>query len=1003
MIKLFSLFSLHSSKIVLAVLFFCSGSVWANDIKVAGTVSENGIGIPGVTIKVKGTNTGTLTDADGKYNITAPDNGTLIFSFIGYDTVEEAIGNRTTINISLTAASRTLDEVVVVGYGSQRKRDLTGSIGKVKGEELFKQPVQTPTQALQGKVAGVQIIASGQPNSQPQVRIRGIGSALAGVNPLYVVDGVLTDDIRNINTNDIISVEVLKDASASIYGVRAANGVILISTKKGKAGDVKVSYDGMTGYRQAANLVQMADRTQYIDYMKEIAPTVNVTGSAHAFEGTTDWYGAVLRKGQQQNHNISISGGSERSTFYISGGYIVDNGIVTTNDFKRLTFRINNDYSISKRLKLTTQLSYTRGNEKGVELGDTYRSVYRASPVVMAQNDAGKYGNTSAFGNVGNPLLSMDMRNERNQSNRFQGNVAFEYSPIEWLKLKTAFSADNGYGNNRVYLTPFQTDLNTYITSGGNQRRLTSQLNLTDNRFLRWIADNTVTFAKSFGKHDVTVLAGSVTEKFTANQITGSRINVPVNPDLWYLGLGNPDSQLANGSTGDLQTRQSFVGRVNYNFDSKYLLTASLRRDGSSKFIQRWGNFSTIGLGWVLSEESFIKNNLTFFDFLKLRGSWGKVGNDNIESAAYILTAGVNIPYYFGTTIAYGSVIQDIKDQNLRWEASEQSNIGFEFAALHNRLSGEIDYYNKKVNDALAYKIIPAIFGDPDNQLLTNVASFVNKGVEVSLNWKDKIAQGLNYNLGGNISFNKNQLLGLNGGQALLAGSVGQQGLVTRTDNGREVGSFYVLNAIGVFQNQAEIDASPVFGTRANVKPGDLKYQDIDGNNVIDANDKIYAGSYQPKAYYGFNLGLDFKGFDVSTDFYGSYGGKIYNGKRAFRFENTDNIEAAYADARWKADRPSTTDPRIINSATPASTYFIESGDFIRLNNLTLGYSVPKAWLNKINIERLRLYLVGQNLFTKSKFSGFSPELPAGPLESGIELNTYPTTRTVALGLSLGF
>ncbi|WP_273215223.1 SusC/RagA family TonB-linked outer membrane protein [Runella zeae] len=1003
MLKLLSSFLAPKHQILTILLCLWSGVLLAKDIKITGIVTDNGIGVPGVTVKVKGTATGTLTDVEGKYSITADENATLTFSFIGFNTVEENIANRTQINVNLTAASQVLDEVIVVGYGSQRKRDLTGSIGKVKGEELFKQPVQTATQALQGKVAGVQIIASGQPNTQPQVRIRGIGSALAGVNPLYVVDGVLTDDIRNINNNDIVSLEVLKDASASIYGVRAANGVILITTKKGKAGEIKVNYDGNTGFRQAANLVKMANRDQYLDYLKEIAPTFNAAASPHAFAGTTDWYDAVLRRGQQQNHNISVSGGSEKSTFYISGGYIVDNGIVTTNDFRRITFRINNDYNISKRLKLTTQLSYTRGNEKGVELGDTYRSVYRASPMVIAKDENGKYGNTSAFGNVGNPLLSMDTRNDRTQTSRFQGNVALEYTPIEWLKLRTAFSADNGFSNNRVYLTPFQTDLNTYITSGGNQRRLNSQLNLTENRFLRWIADNTATFAKSFGKHDVTLLVGSITEKFTTNQITGSRINVPVNEDLWYLGLGNPDSQLSNGSTGDLQTRQSFVGRLNYNFDGKYLLTASLRRDGSSKFVQRWGNFPTIGAGWVLSEESFIKNTLPFLDFLKLRGSWGKVGNDNIESAAYILTAGVNVPYYFGSTIAYGSVIQDIKDQNLRWEASEQADIGFEFTALNNRLSGEMDYYNKKVNDALAYRIIPAIFGDPDNQLLTNVASFVNKGIELSLNWKDKIGKGFNYTFGGNISFNKNQLLGLNGGQALLAGSVGQQGLVTRTDNGREVGSFYVLNAIGVFQNQAEIDASPVFGTRANVKPGDLKYQDVDGNNVIDANDKIYAGSYQPKAYYGFNLGLDFKGFDFSTDFYGSYGGKIYNGKRAFRFENTDNLEAAYADARWKADRPSNTDPRIINSATPASTYFIESGDFIRLNNLTLGYSIPKGLLNKAKIERCRVYFVAQNLFTISKFSGFSPELPAGPLESGIELNTYPTTRTIAVGLNLGF
>jgi TonB-linked SusC/RagA family outer membrane protein len=520
--------------------------------------------------------------------------------------------------------------------------------------------------------------------------------------------------------------------------------------------------------------------------------------------------------------------------------------------------------------------------------------------------------------------------------------------------------------------------------------------------------DNTATFNKKFDRHNVTFLAGTVTESFRSNDISGSRINIPASSDQWYLSLGNPDVQSTNSSGGDLQARHSFVTRLSYAFADKYLLSASFRADGSSKFSSKWGYFPTVGAGWVMTDEKFMENS-KFFNSLKLRGSWGRVGNDNIESNAYILTATTNIPYFFNNNIILGTVIQDIKDQQLKWESGEQLDIGFEFSILNKRLSGEADYYTKTTRNALANRTIPAIFGDPNNQFLTNIASFRNKGYELVMNWSDNIRKTFSYTLGGNLSFNKNRVIGLSGGQALLGGEVGQQSFVTRTEEGQPVGSFYVLKAIGVFQNQAEIDASPVYGTRADVKPGDLKYEDVSGPNgkpdgVIDLTyDRVFVGSYQPKVYYGFNAGLNFRGFDLTADFYGNTGNKIYNGKRAFRFQNTDNIEADYANSRWKADRPSTTNPRIITSATPASTYFIESGSFVRLNNLTLGFNFPAAGLQKIKIKSFRIYVTAQNLFTAKKFSGFSPELIGGPLDSGIELNAYPTTRTFAFGVNMGF
>lgn len=971
--------------------------------RVTGRVTDqdNKQGLPGANVIIKGTTTGTSTDVDGNYSLEVAPDAVLQFSMIGMTSQEIPVGSQTVVNVELAGDAQALEEVVVVGYGTQRRRDLTGAVAQVKGEEIVKYPVQTPTQALQSKLAGVQIISSGRPNEQPQIRVRGVGSALAGVSPLYVVDGVLTDDIRNISNNDILSIEVLKDASAAIYGVRAANGVVIVTTKRGQKGPVQVQYDANVSLRQAANLVGMANRDQYISYLADAAPTKNVNDSPLTYTGTTNWYNEALRSAPQSNQNLSISGGGERNTFFFSVGYFTDQGVVKTNDFRRLTIRANNEIKITDQLTFSNQLSFSRGNERGVNLDGVYTSLYRAAPIVPGFVD-GKYGNLSAFGNVGNPLLSLDTRTNRIINNRLQGNLALDYRPVEWLKLRSAFNTDLIFNRNQTYLQAFQNDAITFITAGGNQRQQNSSLNLTSSQSVRYIIDNTATIDRSFGENNFTFLLGAVTERFSANAIAGSRINVPNDPNLWYLGLGDPNQQLSNDSNGDLQTRQSFVTRATFSLSSKYLFNASLRADGSSKFRERWGYFPTAGVGWVISDEAFMKKQ-TLLDFLKLRGSWGILGNDAIESNAYILTAGVNIPYFYNNGLMLGSAIQDIKNQNLKWERTQQVDVGLEFGLFNSRLTGEIDYYNKTTRDALAFQIIPAIFGDPDNQFLTNIASFRNRGVELSLNWRQTTTSGLGYSIGGNVTANKNQVVGLNGGQALLAGGIGQQGLITRTDNGQPVGSFYVLNAIGVYQNQAEIDGSPVFGTRANVRPGDLKYEDVNGDDVIDTDDRIYAGSYQPSLYYGINLGLNFKGFDLAADVYGNSGNKVYNGKKAFRFENTDNIEASYATARWTPTNPSATDPRLLTSATPASTYFVESGSFVRLNNLTLGYTIPAALRDKVKLRQARLYVTAQNLITIKKFSGFSPELPGGPLDSGIELNAYPTTRTFAAGLSVGF
>ncbi len=994
------------------------GSMPEQEGPVRGTVKDkNGVGLIGVTVRVKGTSAGTTSGADGAFTINLPaGKDTLVFSYLGYISQEVKAGTAT-LNIILQTSESQLEQVVVVGYGTQRKRDLTGSIASVKGEDLLTQPVQTATQAAQGRISGVQVISSGQPNSQPQIRVRGTGSVLAGANPLYVVDGVLTDDIRNIATADILTMDVLKDASAAIYGVRAANGVIIITTRKGKAGKPQVRYDANVGFREAASLVEMASREQYISYLADAAPGKDPVNNPYVYNGTTNWYNEVLRKAFQMNHNISVSGGSEKSTYYLSAGYIQEDGIIQTNNFKRFTFRANNDVNITDQLKFTSMISYSRAISRDVELGDTYRNIYRAAPIVKAFED-GRYGNTSGWANVGNPFLAINKRNDGRGESRLQGNVALEYSPVSFLKLRSGFNADLKFGNDRIYAYRFLNDDATFLVAGGNQQNQNSRLTREEYRSQGWIWDNTITFDKTFDKHSLTLLAGSVTEGFYSTSLKGVRINVPEAEDLWYLDLGDPNVQSTIANVGDKYARQSFVGRVNYGYDGRYLLSASIRADGSSKFSERWGYFPTVGVGWVLSEESFLKDK-GVFDFLKLRGSWGKLGNDNIPTNAYIAVTSVDAPYIFDGNVSLGGALKEVKDPFLKWEATTQYDVGFEFALLKSRLSGEIDYYNKKTTDALVVVNTPAILGDQDNSYITNAASFKNQGWEISLNWKDDITDDLSYTIGGNITFNKNELTGLNGGQALQGGNVGQQSFVTRTDNGHPVGSFYVRDAIGIFQNQAEIDnykGPSGNAIQPGAAPGDLKYRDVDGDGDIDDNDKIYAGSFQPKCFFGFNLGLNYKGLDLSANFYGNAGNKIYNGKKAFRFDPADNIEADYASKRWTSTNPSTTDPRLITAGTPASTYFVESGTYVRLNNLMLGYTFSSKTMKLIGINSFRIYATSQNLFTLKKFSGFSPELPGGTiddanatnnksgiLDAGIELNAYPTTRTFALGVNVSF
>ena len=985
------------------------------DIQITGRVTgDNGEALSGVSITLIGTSRGTATDNNGQFTITVPQDGTLRISYVGYQNQEVKVNNNSLINIQLKASAVQMDQVVVVGYGSQRKSDVTGATATVKGSELAKQPVLTATQALQGKAAGVQIISSGQPGVSPAIFIRGTSTALAGTAVLYVVDGVLTDDISNINTGDIVTMNILKDASATaIYGSRGANGVIIITTKRGVAGKPKISYDGNAGIRQAAFLVKMANAAEYANYASS-ASGLNVQAGAYS----TDWYGQILRTAFEQNHNVSLSGGNESATYFLSAGYFTDQGIVIDNIYKRFTIRSNSDFKISSKVRAGMDVSFSNGHDDRVDITGAYNDAYRAAPIIPSKIN-GKYGNVSSYQNVGNPVLDIESKKNPVINNRLQGAAYLEIKPVQWLTFRSSLGGDLQNINNTTYTYQFKNDTSTFIVLGGNQQNNLSILNVEYTKQFRYVWDNTITFNQRFDKHNLTVLVGTTAEQVTSNDFAGLKKNVPADPDLWYLSEGDANtSQIAADITKIYKyTRNAYLGRINYSYNDRYLLTATIRADGTSRFPpqNRWGYFPSVGLGWIISKESFMESQ-TIFDNLKLRGSWGKVGNDNIPADAFTLTVTPNLNYPFAGGVATpGSAITRIKDPNLKWETTTETDVAIEFGSLHNRLSGEVNYYTKLVGDALINVQIPGVAGDITGRVLTNAASIRNTGVEVSLNWTDKLTPKISYHIGGNVTFNKNEVVGLNGGQPIDDGGVSQSD-VTRTDNGHPVGSFYVLKMIGVFQSDAEV-ANYKNPDGTQIQPGahagDLKYQKAPlpgGKSPTGPIDPIqdlqFVGSYQPVAYYGINLGISYEHFDLSIDGYGNAGNQVYNGKKAFRRSDggVDNIESYQAYARWTASNHSETEPAANKGLLPNSTYFLESGSFIRINNLTLGYTLSSAVLQRIKINNVRIFATAQNLYTYKKYSGFTPELPGtSPTNGGIELNAYPTTRTYAMGLNVGF
>lgn len=960
----------------------------------SGQVTDSATGAPisSASITILSTGKGVISDSSGQFSIRGTAGDQLSVSSIGYSGTTLRLGDQSHLLIRLRSSAGTLDEVVIIGYGTARRSQVVGSVAQVDGEEIAARPVLSAAQGIQGKVPGVQITASGAPGSQPQVRVRGVGSVLGNANPIYVVDGVITDDITNINNNDIASVQVLKDASAqAIYGSRAGNGVVIVTTKSGRSGKMRISVNAYTGFKTPTSKVALADARTYAAFTNAARLYEDKTPAfdLDTIGATTNWFDEITRRGLIQNYELNLSGGSEKVTYYFGGSIFKDQGIIPGEDYTRAAFRINNEYRLAPFFKLGHNLNISayNMNNKPTEFDDAYRM----APTVPVRFANGNYGFTDLL-NVGNPVAKLDFTHDRSNQLRLQGNVFAELTPVNGLALRSSFNFDYHNNNQKIYVPVYN------IWSG--MKNDVSNLTQNNNNSFYYIIDNNATYNKAFSQvHEIKATVGYSSEKVRDNSWMGTIQNVPADPNLWYLDQGDNNADVH--SSGAILTRASAYSRLIYTYDRRYIFNGSLRRDGSSSFPteNQYGTFYSIGGAWVVSEEKFMENQ-HLFNSLKLRAGYGKVGNDiTIANLRILNEISLQKKYYgFGgpdDPAQQAWTFDQIKDAAVSWETTTGTDFGMEFSMLQNKLSGDVSYYNK-LTHAFIPVTVPTTYGDADKTVYSQAADVRNKGVEFDLNWKDHINKDFSYHLGFNMTFNTNVVDHVDGSLQLKGGSLGNGEIVTYTVEGQPIGSFWVLQTDGIYKSQDQIDGSAhIEGTQ----PGDFRYVDQNSDGLINDNDRIFAGSYQPKFYYGVNGGLNWKGLDFSFDLYGNNGNKIYNGKKAVRFGN-EQIEASRAQDMWSADNPDGTQPRASNAIPKPSTYFVESGNFLRVNNITLGYTVPNT--ERWHIKSLRVFASADNPVIWKKYSGYTPELPGNALSSGIELSIYPVTATYLLGVNIG-
>jgi TonB-linked SusC/RagA family outer membrane protein len=985
------------------ILLLCLLALSAQaQVRVSGRVTDEKTGeaLIGVSISVKNGASGTSSDFEGRFVISVADPATavLMFRYTGFAEKEYPLQGRTSIEISMSESDDILNEVVVVGYGTQKKSDLTGAVGTVKGKDMERIATPTFDQALQGKLAGVFVTpVSGEPGAGAVIRVRGTGT-LNNANPIFVVDGMITYDASLINPQDVASVEVLKDASAcAIYGARGANGVIIVTTKSGKKGErSQISLSSYYGTQALTRKLNMLNASEFAEVYNDLVNKAYYPDPAALGEGT-DWQDQIFRQAPMGNLQVAATGGGEKHTYNASVNYFNQSGILRNDELERITVRLNNEYQVNKWLKLGNNTAYANLSRQ-LAPQNVIGGAYRMPPVFAPKDSTGDFTDpTSPFGlAVANPAADLfyKSRNKLHQDRLF-GNVYGEISFLKHFTFRSNFGFDLLYSKYRAYEPIFQVS--------ASQLNKDDKLNFAYGEKRDWIWEQTLNYHQEWDNHSLHVLAGYTSEERRYEEHGAGRRNFPGSSDLiLYLSAGNDTTQTNYGGASD-EALISYLFRTNYTFMDRYLLTFSMRVDQSSRFASgnRTGYFPSFSLGWNLGQESFIEN-LGLFDRLKLRGSYGILGNQaSAQQYPSFGTVATGLYSIFGPgeDLNQGATLVNLGNPGLRWETARQTDFGLEFGLFKGRLQAEIDWYNRYTYDIIAAVPIPDYVGSGSDPVV-NTAKVRNRGWDISLNWRN--TGPFSWNIGANLSPVKNELIELNNQKTEILSAFLQGEPATRSAPGLPIGSFYGYQVAGVFQTAEEVATSPRLG---NEGVGDLKFKDLNGDGVIDEDDRTNLGSPIPNLTYAFTVGFDWKGFDFVADLLGVRGNKVFNAKQTFRFA-VYNWEQRFYN-RWTPENPSNTQPQITNGGHNyrVSDFFIEDGSYLRLRSMVLGYSLPIQVLKKLNLTRLRVYAGGNNIWTKQKYSGYSPEFSnaSNPYNVGLDGLGYPITKTWQFGLDVTF
>lgn len=1009
---------------------------------------EKGLPLPGVTIAVKGTQRGANTDINGAYSVSASSQETLVFSMIGYISQEIHVGNQSTISIKLLDEVRALNEVVVVGYGTQRRRDLTGSVASVKGDVFKNQPITNPTEALQGRVAGVDIIkSSGAPDARPAIIIRGL-SSLNQPAPLYIVDGVRAADGNNINVQDIESIEILKDASsAAIYGSAAAGGVILISTKKGIGlTQPVINFNARYG-KSTPKTVKLLDKDGFIRLQNIINPTIFQGANQLDTLANTDWTDVLYRDAYENNYNLSVNGSTPVVNYLVSGFYNKQQGVYIRNFSDIYGGRVNTDFKLGKYIKIGEQIAVSQRRTSppiGVE-AQLHNAPFRSIPIMPLYNSNGGYG-TAPTGYPGlsfagpNPFGAVNSANVENFKNNFQGNVYAEIALPLHLSFRTTFGY-NYYHETQDY---FQDVFNFGAVANPN-----NSLNKQSIASSQVLSNYVLNYNESFGKHNISATAGfeQITGKYNNINVTESNIGLPGYSFVQTSSTGFS----VNGATDNNALIKSYFGRVNYNFNSKYYLSGSIRQDANFTVFgpnKQKGVFPAASAGWTISEEPFFKEAVPFVSNLKLRGSYGELGNSNIGVYRYLANyrsfvdvsynGSVNGQNFFpGAPLLLGATYSAIPNPNLKWETVQETNIGLDANLFNDKLYFTLEWYNKKTIDML-YALPLSLSSGITEPYLTNVGSVSSKGIDVLVGYRGNAGK-LGFDVSVTAGFNRNKVLSLSGSAtgAIYDGynyySTGDIGFnmmpnqsITISKAGLPFGSFYGYKSLGIFQTDADAANQTVNGNVA--KAGDLQFEDLDGNKIINDADRQVIGNPNPKMVYGINIRLNYKGFDAALLFNGVAGVDLFNGVKAYnqsRFADGNSTSEIF-NASFLGDNGLTDQPRIggVNTGggftmdpngnyTTVNSYFVESGSYLKLKNLQIGYTFSGSeFFRKVGVKSARVFIMGNNLLTFTKYSGLDPELASafssggypGPTTRGIDaVSQYPQTRIYSAGIDFNF